>query len=100
MSDHEHDGEGNCLPPSNDLYPGGLPTWRFSLWDIVGIAATGVGGVFSVAGQAANLFARECAAMANYSRQEFDLRRAQEEYDENQANIANDLRALIEGEQP
>ena len=100
MSDHEHDAEGNCLPPSDSLYPGGLPTWRFSLWDVVGIVATGLGGVLSVGGQALNLFARECSAMANYSRQEFDLRRAQEEYDEHQTTIANDLRALIEGEQP
>jgi hypothetical protein len=99
VSDHEHDSEDNCIPPENGLYPGGLPTWRFSMWDVVGITLTGVGGVFSVVGQASNLMAREFSAMANFSRQEFDLRRAQQEYDEHQARIADDLRTLIEGEQ-
>jgi hypothetical protein len=96
---HEHDDEGNCIPSDNGLYPGGLPTWRFSTWDVVGIALTGVGGVFSVIGQAANLLARECSAMANFERAEFDQRRAEDELAEQQWLMAKDLRALIEGEQ-
>lgn len=98
MSDHEHDEHGNCILPENPLYPGGLATWRFSPWDIIGIGLTGVGGLFTVGGQACNLLAREFSAMANYSRQNYDLREAQAEWDANQAAVAEDLRRLVEGD--
>lgn len=98
MSDHEHDDQGNCIPPESPLYPGGLPTWRFSPWDIAGIVLTGVGGVFSVAGQTANLLARECSAMANFNRAEFDQARAEREAAIEQWRMADDLRKIVLGE--
>lgn len=91
---HEHDDEGNCIEPETGFYAIALPNWRFSLWDIAGIAATGVGGVFSVAGQALNLVARECSAMANWKRQEYDLQQAEAQRHE----VAETLRALVEGD--
>lgn len=72
MSDHDHDEEGNCIGPfpQDSLYPNGLPTWRFSGWDVAGILLTGFGGLATVLGQVGHLLARECSAMANWSRAE------------------------------
>lgn len=95
MSDHEHDEHGNCIIP--------LPAWKFSLWDVAGIAITGVAGLFTVLGQAGNLMAREFAAQANYSRQNHDLRVAQEQakaarayQEQERAKMAAELERLIE----
>ena len=79
------------------FYPQALPCWRFSLWDVAGIAMTTAGGLFSVVGQGLNLAARECAAMANYTRQNYDLRQAQKAERAERRAMGEDLRALIEG---
>lgn len=95
MSDHEHDEEGNCIiPQDHPLHPGGLPTWRFSAWDAVGIFLTGVGGMFSVVGQAANLLARECNAMANWKRNRFDVAEEQELLEAQREAMALDYERL------
>lgn len=94
---HEHDDEGNCIPPENGFYAVGLPTWRFSPWDIVGITLTTAGGLFSVVGQGLNLAAREFAAAANYARQNYDLRQAAKAAEEQARSAAEELRALVEG---
>lgn len=91
MGDHEHDEDGNCI------YLSELPAWRFSLWDMTGIALQVAGGVFSVVSQGFHLAARESAAMANYRRQNYDLRQAQKAREAQQRAMSNDLRALIEG---
>ena len=76
---HEHDDEGNCLPPEgyqvqeHPLFPGGLPTWKWSPWDVAGVAATTTAGLFLTIGQGLNLLARECNAMANWTRRNYDL---------------------------
>lgn len=90
---HEHDEHGNCIPPQGYS----VPTWRFSAWDVAGIVTTGVAGLFTVVGQAGNLLAREFAAMANWSRQNSELREAQAEWEAQQAAAAEDLRRMVEG---
>jgi hypothetical protein len=65
--DHEHDG----------MYDGALPNWRFSLWDVAGIALHTLAGATVQVGNGLGLLAREFAAQANRSRQNFDLREAQ-----------------------
>lgn len=95
---HEHDAEGNCIPPE-----GGFPvvftppTWRFSMWDIAGIAFHTVSGVLQSLGSGTGLLAQECAAMANWTRQKQDLEQAQAEQEKVKAAMAEDLRAMIEG---
>lgn len=79
---HEHDEDGNCIPPEGVvLYSQELPNWRFSLWDVAGITLHTAGGLLAnigaVLGTGLGLLARECAAMANNSRQTYDLREAQ-----------------------
>lgn len=104
MSDHEHDDEGNCVPSSGTFYATELPAWKFSAWSVVGILATGAGAIFSVTGQVisqtANLLAREFEAQANWKRQSHDLTQAQREYDARQAEDAELLRRMVEGDAP
>lgn len=95
--DHEHDEDGNCILPEGSVPTYDLPSWRFSAWDVAGITATSAAGLFSVLGQGLNLLAREFAAMANWQRQNYDLREARRAYEAEQAAIANDLRALVDG---
>lgn len=87
MSDHEHDE--SC---------GGQPNWRFSLWDVAGITMFGIAGIFSALHQTGNLIARELEAMANYSRQSYDLRQARKQHEAHQAQMAAELRGLVEGD--
>ena len=103
---HAHDEEGNCVEPGGQdgYYAQALPTWKFSLWDVAGIAATGIAGLFTVTGQALNLLSRECAAMANWKRQSHDIQQAEaarreavEAYEAHQREMAETLRALVEG---
>lgn len=82
----------------NPLYPGGIPTWRFSPWSLAAVLATGIGGLFSVVGQAANLLSREFEAQANYSRQEHEMRTAEREWRAEQAAAAEELRRMVEGD--
>lgn len=95
MSDHEHDEDGNCIEPEQVVYQ--LPTWRFSLWDVAGIVLTTVGGFFGVTNQGLNLLARELTAMANWNRQNYDLRQAQRQYAQHQQAMAADLARLVDG---
>lgn len=90
---HEHDEEGNCIVPEQEL-----PNWRFSGWDVVGILIAGAAGMCTVSGQCLNLLSREFCAMANYSRQNFDVSEAQIEREAERASIAAELRALVEGD--
>lgn len=84
---HEHDDEGNCIPPEGVAFmQPQMPKWRWSWWDITGIAVATVGGIFSVLGQGCALVQRECAAMAEWTRENYDLavQAAQEEYERGQ----------------
>lgn len=96
MSEHEHETE------TEQVYV--QPCWRWSNWDIVGIGSAVLGGILSSVGQGFNLVARECAAAANYSRQNYELAAAEYErqeqvrlFEEHQARMAEELRDLVEG---
>lgn len=72
MSDeyHEHDGEGNCLPPG---VPGmesqepPAPT-DFSSWEMLGIAATTLSGFAQSLAAGLNMFAQGCWGHAKWKR--------------------------------
>jgi hypothetical protein len=103
--DHDHDDEGNCIPPqSNGFYAQELPTWRFSLWDVAGVAVSFVGSVAGSLGsiginfhQACNLISRECQAAANYSRQNYELAEAHRLNEQARAQMSEGLEHLILG---
>lgn len=96
--DHEHDEDGNCIPPENGFYATAEPVWKFSFWDVVGIGSAMIGGVFSVTGQGFALLSTQCQAMANWKRQTWDLRAAEaarreqvEAYEAHQREMAAEL---------
>lgn len=97
MSDHAHDAEGNCLPPENGFYAQSLPTWKFSVWDVVGIVLTGTGGAVNAFANMLGYIGRECAAQANYSRQNFELAEAHRLNERARRQMAEGLRAIVEG---
>ncbi len=104
MIPHEHDEDGNCIPPENGFYAQELPTWRFSIWDVVGIGFFGIANVLTVTGNAFGLLSRECAAMANWTRQNHDLKVAEaqrkaadEAHLAHQRQMAETLRGIVEG---
>lgn len=74
------------------------PKWKFSGWDVAGIAVAGVAGVCLVASQALNLVARELAAMANYSRENYDYYQAKAREDIDREAMAEALRGIVDGE--
>lgn len=86
MSDCDHEEV-----QEHPLYPGGIPTWRFSWWDMAGVFATGVGGLFTMVGQTGNLLAREFMAAANWSRQQREQREAIAAYEASQRAMAREL---------
>lgn len=93
MIDHEHDEEGNCIIPEQPI-----PSWRFSIWDVIGVTLTTAGGVFSVLGQGFTLMSREFAAMANYRRANYDAQRAARAQEAESRSAAAELRALVDGD--
>lgn len=97
MTDHEHDAEGNCIPP-NGLYAQSVPTWKFSLWDVVGITLTGTGAAVNAFANMLGYIGRECSAQANYSRQNFELAEARRLNEHARRQMAEGLRNLVEGD--
>lgn len=93
--DHDHDEDGNCIVPQGLMT---LPEWRWSAWDVVGITATTVGGLFSVIGQGLNLIARECGAMANWSRSNRDIQAAQRAQEEARWEMSAAYKELVFGD--
>lgn len=92
MNDEEHDHDG--------MYVAEIPCWRFSLWDVAGITAHTTMGLLVALGNGFGLIARECQAMANNSRQTFDLRQAERAHREAQAAIGADLARMIAVDRP
>lgn len=90
MSDH-------CDHDEDDTFTGG-PIWRFSLWDVAGITLSVIGGFFQASSQGAQLMARECAAAANFSRQEKELREAEAARKAERREVAQVLDGLLQGE--
>lgn len=90
--DHEHDEEGNCIIVAQQ----DVPVWRFSMWDVAGIAAMFAGGILSVGSQAMQLLARECTAAANKSRSDKDARIAERKHAASRRAMARDLRELVD----
>lgn len=87
--DHEHNEEGwTVVEP---------PAWKFSLWDVAGIAMHVTSGILTACAQGASLMAQECAASANRARNTWDARQEEAERKRAQAAIGEDIRALIEG---
>lgn len=93
MSDHEHDEDGNCIALEESL-----PVWRWSNWDLVGLALVGAANVLGAAGHAIGLLSRECMAMANWERSKYDEQQARKAEEARRHAVAEDLRALIEGD--
>lgn len=94
MNDHDECGHEH---PSEGFYAVELPSWRFSLWEVAGITTFMAAGVLDRVANGLGLFAREFQAMANNSRQTFDLREAERKQAEIQESIAADLRAMVDG---
>jgi hypothetical protein len=96
---HEHDDEGNCIPPEGAyMVVQSEPVWKFSLWDVAGVGIALVGGLFSVTGQGFALMSTQCQAMANWKRQTWDIRAAEaarreqvEAYEAHQREMAAEL---------
>lgn len=59
---HTHDDDGDCV------YVQQRPVWSFSWFDMAGVAAFLVGGVFKTVGQGLDMLGREFSAAANYER--------------------------------
>lgn len=98
MTNHEHDAEGNCIPPENGFYAQSVPTWKFSLWDVVGITLTGTGAAVNAFANMLGYIGRECTAQANYSRQNFELAEAHRLNQAARAEIDRSLREIVEGD--
>lgn len=88
--DSEHQEE------ENPLYPGGRPTWRFSLWDIAGVSTITVSGLFGTVAQGFHMLAREFFAAANYGRNRKDQREMQKAYEAHQRAAARELRSMVD----
>lgn len=89
--EHEWDEDGECsiaVEPKE-------PCWRWSHWDLVGIALHTASSLLVAVGNGLNLLSRECQASANFSRAEFD--RAREEYANEvaRAEMAGSLEGLV-----
>lgn len=89
-SHHEHDEGGGCIVPDQ-----GLPIWKLSAWDLLGVSVATIGGVLQMLGNGAHLIAREFEAQANYSRRNFDFRQEQEERERDREKMAALLRERI-----
>lgn len=96
MNDHDHDEDGNCImPDDHPLFPGGLPTWRFSLWDIAGIAITTAGGAALAIGQGLQIMAREFNAMANWTRAQHEAKMEWHSREAARAEMAETYERLV-----
>lgn len=72
------------------------PTYRGDPWNVVGIAATALGGVFGVLQQGLNMVANECWTHARWRKQQREAQEyaeylAEQEYQERQAREALSL---------
>lgn len=74
-----------------------LPVWKFSWWDIGGFVILTWGNIFSVIGNGCVGISREFFAAANYGRQEKELMLAQQRHTAAQREIAQNLKALVDG---
>lgn len=105
-TDHDHDSEGNCIPPQGGFYDTSQPNWRFSFWDVAGISITTIGAVLGTIGhlgtvlhQGANMLARECQAAANFSRQTKELEEAQRLNERARQQMSAGLERMVWGDQ-
>lgn len=104
MIDHEHDDDGNCIPPHPQPSYEVLPNWRFSLWDVAAIGASVVGGIVGSIGnigiivhQGCNMLSREFTAAANFSRQTKELEEAQRLNEAARRQMSAGLERLVLG---
>lgn len=92
---NEHD---ECENDHDGFYVAEPPAWKFSLWDVAGIALHTAAHCAQGIAQGFALMAQECAASANRARKTWDLREAERKAAEARAEMADDLRALMEGD--
>lgn len=76
--------------------------WKFSLYDIVGVGFSTIGGVFNALAQGSGMMAREMIAAAAWSRDTYDAEQARAEWEEQQeyeeaarAQMAETYEALV-----
>lgn len=96
-NNHEHDEDGDCLDDEGNVFDWHAtppqpeqPNYEWSFWDLAGVTATTVGGVFMIFNQGLNLLAREFYAAGQWSR-------GQKEKARNRTLIADDIRSLERG---
>lgn len=73
----------------------GVPAWRFSVWDILGIGAITAGNAAGAVAQGFGMLSREFAAAANRSRINYDNREAAREREKARRAMARDLRGIV-----
>lgn len=88
--EHEWDEDGNCAIEVNQ----DTPCWKFSLWDIAGIAFGTAGGVLISIGTGFGYVNRECQAHAEWKRSQYDAAVAQFEEDVARAEMAGALEGI------
>jgi hypothetical protein len=95
--EHDHDEYGNCLIP-NELLRG--PVWRFSFWDVLGVAMHTVGGALHACSAGSHALAQEFAAMANWSRNRSEYREQEQAQQEARREMAQAYERLVYGPEP
>lgn len=73
----------------------GIPVWRFSFWDVLGITAVTAGNALGAIANGCGMLSREFAAAANRSRINYDNREAAREREKARRAMARDLRGLV-----
>lgn len=72
-----------------------IPCWRWSWWEIPGIASFAIAGVLGSLANGMSLLARECAAAANYQRQNADYAEALAQEKAAQKQAAEGMREIL-----
>lgn len=88
--EHEWDSDGEC----NIAVTAQEPSWRWSHWDLAGIALHTVSNLFNSIGGGLNLLARECQASANYERACYDEAREEFRNECARAEMAGSLEGM------
>lgn len=96
MSDEEETEQVQVF--EHPLYPGGLPTWRFSPWDMAYVAVATIGGLFNTIGQGLGMLGREFNAAANFARAQKELEENYQQWLREQRDTAQALERYLESE--
>lgn len=94
---HEHDEHGSCIEPDPPGYVDGVPNWRLSIWDFIGIGFSTGSSLFGTVGGFLQAVAKEFYAMANWSRANYDRRAELAAEDANREAMAAAYHDLVYG---